>query len=108
MAKNFIENGEAIKITAKSTVKSGDLIVLGDLAVVALTDIAKGEVGAASAVGVWELKAQSADVISQGATVYWNDSAKEVTITAGSNTAIGKAWSESPATSTLVAVKLNA
>lgn len=108
MAKNFIENGEAIQITAQATVKSGEAVFIGDLVGVAIADIALGSLGACSTVGVWEFAAKAADNIEQGATVYWDSGEKKVTTTKGSNKVLGKAWSASPNGAEIVAVKINA
>lgn len=107
MAKNFIENGDAVQIRATEDVKSGDVVIIGEMVGVAITDITTGELGACSTVGVWEFNAKAADNISQGAVVYWDATAKEATTTKGSNKVLGKAWSTSPASSTTIAVKIN-
>lgn len=108
MAKNFIQNGDVIHITAKQAVKSGELVLIGDLATVAITHLAQGETGAMSVAGVWEVAAKSSDNITQGAKVYWDDSEKVVTTTKGSNKAVGIAWTDSPSSVGTVTVKLNA
>lgn len=108
MATNFIEVGEAIKIKAKAAIKGGDVVLTGDLAGIAIADIAKDEIGALSVIGVWEVKAKSAEEIAQGDKLYWDASAKEATKTAGSNKYIGIAWSDSPNLTAVVTVKLNA
>ncbi|EMY46524.1 DUF2190 family protein [Glaesserella parasuis] len=108
MATNFIEMGEAIKIKAKTAVKGGELVVTGDLAGIAVADIAKDEIGALSVIGVWQVKAKSDEAIAQGDKLYWDTSAKEATKTAGSHKYIGIAWSDSPSSTAVVTVKLNA
>lgn len=108
MAKNFIQNGDAIHITATSPIQGGELVELGDLHGIAIADIAQNEIGAVSVIGVWEFKAKSTDNITQGATVYWDNGAKEVTATKSSNKVLGIAWSNSPNTQTTVQVKINA
>lgn len=108
MAKNFIQNGNAINIKATAPMKGGEVLQLGDLFGVVIADIAKDEIGAASVIGVWEFPAKSDDNITQGAKVYWDSGAKQVTTTKGSNKTLGIAWTDSPSTNTVVAVKINA
>lgn len=108
MAKNFIQNGEAIHVVAKTEMKSGSLVHLGEISAVVITDIPQGETGAASVIGVWEFPAKSADNITQGMRVYWDESEKAITATKGTNKAVGIAWMDSPATQTTVMVKINA
>ncbi|EJF5151691.1 DUF2190 family protein, partial [Salmonella enterica] len=42
MAKNYVEDGKTITLTASAAVKSGDLVQVGDMFAVAVTDIAAG------------------------------------------------------------------
>jgi predicted RecA/RadA family phage recombinase len=77
MAKTFIQEGRVIDYTASAAVKSGDVVVMGQLVGVALNDIAAGETGPVQIDGVWELPKVSASVINQGESVNWDDSASE-------------------------------
>ncbi|ELX6092031.1 DUF2190 family protein, partial [Salmonella enterica] len=45
MAKNFVQAGATLAITATAAVKSGDLVQVGDVFTVAVTDIAAGATG---------------------------------------------------------------
>ncbi|WP_434786210.1 DUF2190 family protein [Salmonella enterica] len=43
MAKNYVEDGKTIEIVATTSLKSGDLVQVGDMFAVAVTDIAVGK-----------------------------------------------------------------
>lgn len=107
MAKNFIQNGETIDFTATKAVKSGDVIVLNDLIVIAVTDVENKATGTGIVGGVWRVKAKQADDIKQGAVLYWSD-ADGATTTAAGNKRLGIAWNESGTQSATVDVKINA
>lgn len=42
MAKNYIQEGKTIAITATAAIGSGELVQIGDMFAVAITDIADG------------------------------------------------------------------
>ena len=106
MAKNFIQNGETIDFTATKAVKSGDVVVIGDLIAIAVTDVENRAVGTGIVGGVFTVKAKQADDIKQGAVLYWSDT-DGATITAGTNKRLGVAWSDSGTSSVEVDVKIN-
>lgn len=108
MAKNFKQPGDALDLTAPSGgVVSGGAYLIGALLVVALVSAAAGEQFAASAVGVWELPKVSAQAWTECAKVYWDDTAKNVTTTATSNTLIGVAAAAAANPSATGLVRLN-
>ncbi|MBW1712589.1 MAG: DUF2190 family protein [Deltaproteobacteria bacterium] len=116
MAKNYREKGEVMTITAGADLSSGQPVIVGDMAVVALVDIANGETGAAAAEGVFELPAATA-AIDQGVKVYWDADGDPVggeagsgacTATATDNDLLGIAWEAKAAGGATVLVKLNA
>ncbi|EBG2094555.1 DUF2190 family protein, partial [Salmonella enterica] len=45
MAKNYVEDGKTVEIVATASLKSGDLVQIGDMFAVAVTDIAAGSAG---------------------------------------------------------------
>ena len=108
--KNFISDGKTIDITVKDTpIKGGEIRVVGDTAVVAVTDGKVGDIIAAKTEGVFELPAGSA-ALAQGAKAYLNNTEGVLTIvgTASGNTLVGKVWEASAATDKTVLVKINA
>lgn len=71
MAKNKIQEGDALSIAnnGTETIRSGQLVVVGALACVALSDIPVAGVGPAATRGVWRVpKAETA--IAQGTRLY--------------------------------------
>ncbi len=107
MAKNYVQDGNTVRFTATAAMKSGDVAVLENLAVVAVSDVAQGGVGVGLTTGVFTVKAKAADDIKQGAIVYWS-AADGATTTAGSNKRLGVAWHASGASVETVDVKINA
>ena len=107
MAKNYVQDGNTVRFTATTAMKSGDVAMLENLAVVAVSDVAQGGVGVGLTTGVFTVKAKAADDIKQGAIVYWS-ATEGATITAGSNKRLGVAWRASGASVETVDVKINA
>lgn len=106
MAKNYVQDGNTVRFTATAAMKSGDVAIIENLAVVAESDVAQNGVGVGLTTGVFTVKAKAADDIKQGAVVYW--SADGATITAGSNKRLGVAWRASGTSVETVDVKINA
>ena len=117
MAVNKIQEGKRIEITAAADIKSGALVMIQDLAAVALVDIATGAKGNCAVDEVWELSAKANVAIAQGDKLYWNPTGDPYQGTVGSgcvtNVAtgasyIGIAWAAAGATALTVRCKLNA
>lgn len=89
--KNFIQEGEVIDVTLSGTITSGDVVVAGSLVGVAQISGVSGDVIPVKLCGVYEL-AKATGALTQGAQVYWDNSAKKVTTTASGNTLMGYAW----------------
>lgn len=106
MAKNYVQDGNTVRFTATAAMKSGDVAIIENLAVVAESDVAQNGVGVGLTTGVFTIKAKAADDIKQGAVVYW--STDGATTTAGSNKRLGVAWRASGASVETVDVKINA
>lgn len=70
MANNFIQDGDTIVVTAPAAVKSGQLVVVGKLAGVAVTDAANGAPVTINRRGAWTLKKTSAQAWTVGADLY--------------------------------------
>lgn len=107
MAKNYMQDGNTVRFTAAAAVKSGDVVMLENLAAIAVADVEKSAVGVGLTTGVFTVKAKAADDIKQGAIVYWS-ATDGATITAGTNKRLGIAWNASGATVETVDVKINA
>ncbi|HID8434790.1 TPA: DUF2190 family protein [Serratia marcescens] len=106
MAKNFVQNGNTIAITAAvAEIASGDPVVVGDLVAVAITDIATGRTGDGFVSGVFQLPKLAADIIPAGKKVFIKDGV--VQLAATDAVAAGFAWEAAAKDVTVVAVKLN-
>lgn len=66
MAKNYVQAGTTLAITATAAVKSGSLVQAGDVFVVAVTDIAAGATGDGIAHGVFLVPKLATDVMAAG------------------------------------------
>ena len=109
MAKNFVQNGATIDFVAQADVSSGDVVIIGDIAVIALSDVKSGESGVGQTHGVWNVSAKQEDDITTGDILYWSDADNQATKTAtDNNTKLGIAWRDSGAGSASVDVKLTA
>ena len=106
--KNYIQDGKTISFTPTAAVASGEAVLLGMLLVVAIGAIAANTAGEGVTEGVFELPKKSTDVVTQGADLYWDDTAKNLTITASTNKFVGKAWAAAANPSATVWVKINA
>lgn len=91
MAKNFIQPGGTITLTAPYAVSSGGGLLVGAIFGVAAGDAANGETVEAVLVGVFDLKKKASQVWVPGDTVYWDNTNKETTKTATDNVLIGVA-----------------
>lgn len=91
MTANFVEEGKVLNYTPSgSSIVSGALVIMGNIAGVAVTDIADGVTGAVRISGVFSLP-KASGAISQGGKVYWDSGNSNVTTTASGNTIIGVA-----------------
>lgn len=106
--KNFIQPGDVLDHTPGSNVTGGQVVVMGVRVGVAVADIASGQTGPVRVRGVVELAKASADVIAQGALVYWASGAGNITSTAAGNTLAGYAAAAAGAGVTTIRVALNA
>lgn len=108
--RNFIEKGLTMAYTVGDTsVKSGDLVMAGEVAGVAVTDGAPGETITLNVKGVYELP-KGAGAITQGQKVYATVSESgETTVvaTATDNAFCGYAWEAAEASAPTVLVRVN-
>ena len=76
MATNFVYAGETLDYTnSGSAISSGDVVVIGNIMGVAMTDIANGATGAIAIEKVFTLPKVAGAVIAQGEKVIWDVSA---------------------------------
>lgn len=73
--KNFVQNGNFVEFTAPAAIISGQLVKIGDLFGVAVTDIASGGRGNLALSGVFripKLTAAAGDATVEGGPVYFS------------------------------------
>lgn len=108
MAKNFVQPGTDIQLTAGATALVGGVPVLvGKRLAVPMADIPAYTTGAAAVVGVWRFP-KAAVVLNQGDLVYWDAVANNITNVVGSNTLVGYVFETALAGSADVCIKINA
>ena len=70
--KNFLQTGEVLAVAAPQNLKSGDVVVVGALAGVAVEDALSGTQVAIAAEGVFAIAKTSGAVFAAGDKVGWN------------------------------------
>lgn len=108
MATNYKQPGEVLELTAPAGgVVSGTAYKIGQFLVIALVTAAAGEKFSGACCGVWELPKVSAQAWTEGALVYWDDTAKNVTTVATGKLCIGVAAEAAANPSATGLVRLN-
>ena len=91
MSKNFVQPGETLPLTAPYDVASGAGFLVGALFSVALAAALSGATVEGRNTGVFDLAKTAGQSFTQGAKVYWDNTAKSVTGVSSGNTLIGVA-----------------
>jgi predicted RecA/RadA family phage recombinase len=107
MAKNYIQEGDTLTLTAPYAVTTGGGLLVGSLFAVAGVTLANGVSGSCFIEGVFELTKNSAEAWTVGLKVYWDNTNKVVTSTASGNTLIGCATEPAANPSSVGRVRLN-
>jgi len=89
--KNFVQPGDVVSVTAPYTVTSGGGVLVGTLFGFAAHDAASGAAVEIATTGVFTHAKAGSQAWTQGAAIYWDNSAKVLTTTSTSNTLVGKA-----------------
>ncbi|MBF0182691.1 MAG: DUF2190 family protein [Magnetococcales bacterium] len=104
--KNWIQPGDTVTVVAPVAVNSGEGLLVGTLFGIAISTAAINTNMEMITTGVVDLpKANLA--ITQGAKVFWDNTAKNVTTTVGTNTLIGCAIVAAAIGDVTVRVRLN-
>ena len=82
---NYIQPGDTLTVVAPANVSSGDLVVVGSIVGVAAFDALSGADVEVATVGVYTLPKATADVVAQGALLYWDSVASNLTVTPGTD-----------------------
>ena len=89
--QNFVQPGQTVTLTAPAALASGEAFVVGAIFAVATDAAANGAEVEAARQGVFDLPKATGAAWVQGDRLYWDNTAKNVTKTATSNTFIGAA-----------------
>lgn len=105
---NLIQDGHSIDVVLAAIAAPGDVVQVGDLVGVAVTSGIIGDTINVKYTGVYALpKATTGGSgIAQGTLVYWDNSAKLITATAGSLKVAGKVWKTALDADATIAVRL--
>ena len=87
---NYVQEGNTLDLVAPYARSSGQGALMGSIFGVAAVDVASGAVAAFATEGVYDLT-KAAVAVTQGAKMYWDDTAKSVTTSATATTFIGYA-----------------
>jgi predicted RecA/RadA family phage recombinase len=89
---NFVQAGNALTLTAPGGgVVSGTAYLIGSLLVVATVDADAGDSFVGQVTGVISYEKPGSQAWTEGAKIYWDNSAKKMTTTSGGNTLVGVA-----------------
>ncbi len=105
--KNFIQAGSNVTVAAPYPVTSGAGVLVGNLFGIANGAAANGADVVLSTNGIFEMTKDTTDAMTVGSPVYWDNTAKTVTVTASGNTKIGVAVAAAGNPSGAVRVRLN-
>ncbi|MRN66551.1 capsid cement protein [Brucella sp. 10RB9213] len=105
--KNYIQPGDTVTVPAPADVKSGDLVVVGDLFGIAQFSAKAGEDVEIATKGVFALPKVSAQAWAVGAKVYYVAADKNISTAASGNTFIGHATEAAANPSDFGAVRLS-
>lgn len=105
--KNYVQSGKVLDYTnsTEAAILSGDVVIVGSIAGIAVGDIAIDETGCVDTEGVFKLTKDAPLEIAQGDELFWNTTDKEVTKT-GTDTPLGIAFEAAASADTTVNVKI--
>lgn len=89
--KNYVQPGDTLTVTAPYDVASGAGVLVGKLFGFAAAAAKSGEQVEMRRKGVFSHAKTSAQAWTQGADIYWDDTAKVLTTVTTSNTLVAKA-----------------
>lgn len=87
--RNFVQSGDVVSVAAPYAVFSGQGVLVGALFGIAATDAANGAAVEIKRQGVFDVTALATDVGAQGGKIYWDNTARRLTVTAAGNTLVG-------------------
>jgi predicted RecA/RadA family phage recombinase len=107
--KNPVQNGDFIEFTATATITSGQLVQVGDLHGVSVTDVANGATGILARKGVFtlpKLTGAAGDACTAGGPVYFSSGSVSGTSSSGTRKLVGYSLTAANQAATTVNVLL--
>lgn len=107
--KNYLSEGCYLQITASADIDSGELVEVGKLHGVAMTDIANGESGNIALEGIYtlpKLTAAAGDACTAGGAVYFSSGSVSGTDASGTRLQVGHSVEAANQAATTVKVRL--
>lgn len=106
--KNYLQNGHIVRVTAPAGgLASGDALIVGSIFGIAAYSSAEGDPVELSTTGVYQLPKVGAAVLTVGARVSWDDSAKQMNAPGTGRFPVGVAVEAAGNGVTTVAVRLD-
>ena len=108
--KNYVQDGNYLTFTAGATITSGQLVQVGDLHGVSVTDVAAGATGTLVMEGVFtlpKLTGASADATTFGGPVYFSSGSVSGSDSSGTRKKVGYALAAAAQAATTVQVRLD-
>lgn len=106
--RNFVQTGDTVTFTAPTGgVVSGLAYLIGTILVVAAATVAQALPFEGATEGIFDLPKAATITPAEGALVYWDNSAHNVTTTATGNTRIGVCCVVPGASDATIRVRLN-
>lgn len=102
---NYVQGSDTIHHVLANTVKGGDLVEIGNIVAIAVSDGDGSSLCACKTSGVFRLPKDEVE-ITVGSNVYWDSAEKECTTDGEGNRLIGLAWKTAEAEDDFVEVSL--
>jgi len=107
--KNYVQDGKYIEFTAGATITSGQLVQVGSLHGVSVTDVANGAKGTLAMEGVFtlpKLTAAAGDACTAGGPVYFSSGSVSGSDSSGTRKLVGHSLAAAAQAVTTVQVRL--
>lgn len=104
--KNYVQPGDTLELTAPYQRNSGEGALIGTLFGVATVTVANGAKANFATKGVFDITKLTADVVTEGAKMYWDNTNRRLTTTSAGNTLVGVATQAQSGTDTTCRTRL--
>ena len=107
--KNYVQNGDYVEFTAGATITSGQLVQVGSLHGVSVTDVANGAKGTLAMEGVFtlpKLTAAAGDACTAGGPVYFSSGSVSGSDSSCTRKLVGHSLAAAAQAATTVQVRL--